>query len=80
MSLKAKKLINKRNYDADHRLAKIITWGLINVITILSLVLPYPFGVILALITINTAFIFGVNFVAHIIETIRKHRHNHKWL
>ena len=63
------------NYDRDHKLAKV----LIAVLIIILLVTANFLKEYSLIININIVIIwfFGVNFMGRIIESIRKHAHNH---
>ena len=63
------------NYDKDHKLAKL----LIAVLIIILLIVANFFKEFSLIININIVIIwfFGVNSMGRLIESIRKHNHNH---
>lgn len=66
-------------YKSDHMIAKFIVCNIVVVLISVAQTMEMPGSLILNGLAVYTWF-FGVNFFGHIVESIRKHKHDHDWL
>jgi hypothetical protein len=68
----------RSTYDKDHLIAKVIVATIVSILITLAQLSVLPYSLLLNVAAVYVWF-FGVNFTGHVIETILKHKHKHKW-
>jgi hypothetical protein len=73
---------NKKEYESDHRLAKVFVAIIQIVMTLIAI--KYTTGALQAILVVlilkELLYYFGTNTLQYIIEVIRKHRHKVPWI
>lgn len=67
------------DYDKDHLLAKLIIAIIVSVLLTISQLIGLPWSLILNVVAVFI-WLFGVNPLGYLIETVRHHIHKHNIL
>lgn len=71
--------MSNKEYKQDHLIAKIIVAFIVSILVTIAMTSTFFISWICNVLAIFI-WIFGVNPIGYIVETIRKHSHNHEVL